>query len=273
MLTADDPRLLPYIYTGTAKRLEPADVFIAEGEKIVRRLWASSFECRSVMVAANKLDRIAADVPAGVELLVVSEETMHAVLGFKFHSGIMATGVRRPWPTATEWLADLAARSANAAQSSGVHRAQVLLVLPEITDPLNLGAILRNAAAFGVAGVLLGPNCRDPLTRQAIRTSMGTIFKLPLCRSNDLLADLAVLKEAGFESWATVLDENADVLGQVKTPARLAVLMGNEGPGLSSEIAAAADRKVIIPMHNGTDSLNVAAASAVFLFATSQSSQ
>lgn len=258
MITADDPRLLPYHYTGTARRLEPPDVFIAEGEKIVRRLFASSFECRSVLVAENKIDRIAADIPPGAELLVVSEETMHAVLGFKFHSGIMATGVRRAWPTAKEWLATLPAGDAR----------QVLLVLPEITDPLNLGAILRNAAAFGVAGVLLGPQCRDPLTRQAIRTSMGTIFKLPLARSNDLIADFAMLREAGFESWATVLDDSAEVLGEVAVPKRLALMMGNEGPGLPADLAAAADRKVIIPMHNGTDSLNVAAASAVFLFAT-----
>ncbi|HEX8324523.1 MAG TPA: RNA methyltransferase [Tepidisphaeraceae bacterium] len=253
MITPDDSRLRPYYYTGTAKRLEPTDVFIAEGEKIVRRLWASDYVCDSVLVSDTKADRLRPDVPAGAELLVVSEATMHAVLGFKFHSGVMATGRRRAWPTASDWLATLPPPG-------------VLLVLPEITDPLNFGAILRNAAAFGVTGVLLGEHCRDPLTRQTIRTSMGTIFRLPIARSDDLAADLNRLRQAGYESWATVLADDATPLHATSRPGRVALLMGNEGPGLSPELAAACDRRVTIEMSNGTDSLNVAAASAVFLY-------
>ncbi|MDB5328354.1 MAG: hypothetical protein JWM57_3923, partial [Phycisphaerales bacterium] len=172
---------------------------------------------------------------------------------------VMATGLRRPWSTAADWLKNRpAARAAPR---------DILLVLPEISDPLNLGAILRNAAAFGVGGVLIGPNSRDVLTRQTIRTSMGTIFTLPLARSLDLAADLAHLRANGYQSWATVLDDSADVPSEIALPDRLALLLGNEGPGLPEDLVAAADRRVTIPMHNGTDSLNVAAASAVFLYA------
>ena len=221
---------------------------------------ASDWVCDSVLVSEKHANRIRPEVPASAELLVVTHATMEAVLGFKFHSGVMATGLRRPWPTAADWL------SARPPAIAG--RRDLLLVLPEISDPLNLGAILRNAAAFGVGGVLIGPNCRDVLTRQTIRTSMGTIFTLPLARSLDLVADLAHLRRGGYESWATVLDDSADVLGEVTLPDRLALLLGNEGPGLPDDLIAAADRRVTIPMHNGTDSLNVAAASAVFLYAT-----
>ena len=253
MISADDPRLQPYRDIGPAFRREPTHVFVAEGEKIVRRLWTSDFVCDSVLVSEKKLSRIAADVPAGAEVLVVSEETMQVVFGFKFHSGVMATGVRRPWSTLADWLAT--------APPAGV-----LLVLPEITDPLNLGAVLRNAAGFGVAGVLLGPQCRDALSRQSIRTSMGTIFSLPICRSEDLLADLTRLRAAGFATWATVLSDTAVPLPSAVRPPRVALLLGNEGPGLPAEVVMACDTEVTIPMHHRTNSLNVAAASAVFLY-------
>ena len=285
LIPADDPRLQPYRDIGIALRREPARVFVAEGEKIVRRLWASDFVCDSVLVSEKKLDRIRADVPSGTELLVVRDETMLAVFGFKFHSGVMATGVRRPWPTLGAWLSSQSEPKAPSTPAAvrpdlvqvdpaaqrpawkATHQpTRVLLVLPEISDPLNLGAILRNAAGFGVAGVLLGPHCRDALTRQSIRTSMGTIFTLPICRSDDLAADLARLRVAGFATWATVLDDSAASLATLPRPPRVALLLGNEGPGLPADVAAACDAKVTIPMHNGTDSLNVAAASAVFLY-------
>ena len=265
LIPPDDPRLQPYRDIGPVLRREPPRVFVAEGEKIMRRLWASDFVCDGVLVSEKKLDRIAADIPATADVLVVSDETMKAVLGFKFHSGMMATGVRRPWPT----VGGLLGRSAGPGPDvpPAAARRDVVLVLPEITDPLNLGAILRNAAAFGVAGVVLGPHCRDPLSRQTVRTSMGTIFTLPLAHSADLVADLAALRAAGYEAWATVLADDAEPLHRVAVPDRVALLLGNEGPGLPPELTAAADRRVTVPMHNGTDSLNVAAASAVFLYA------
>ncbi|MGC4031081.1 MAG: RNA methyltransferase [Tepidisphaeraceae bacterium] len=244
---------MPYRLLNPKVRNEPETVFVAESEKIVRRLWASSYRCDTLLVSDKKLPRIVDDIPIGVDVLVVSEETMKDVLGFKFHSGVMATGVRRPYPTASDWLATNPPPG-------------VLLVLPELTDPLNLGAILRNAAAFGVTGVLFGPQCRDPFSRQSIRTSMGTIFSLPLCRSDDVVADLKILRNAGYESWATVLDESATPLPKAGRPERVALLVGNEGPGLPPEVIAAADRRVTIEMSLGTDSLNVTAATAVFLY-------
>ena len=249
----DDPRLLPYRYIGIGRRIEPEQVFVAESEKIVLRLLASDYTCDSILCAERKADAMRPHVPATAELLVVSEETMRTVLGFKFHSGVMATGVRRPLPTTADWLATRPPPG-------------TLLVLPEITDPLNFGAILRNAAAFGVTGVLLGERCRDPFSRQTIRTSMGTLFKLPMARGGNLVSDLAVLRSVGYETWATVLDETATPLPAAGRPPRVALLVGNEGPGLSDDVTAAADRRVTIEMRLGTDSLNVAAATAVFLY-------
>lgn len=253
MIPADDPRLLPFAYIGPAHRREHERVFVAESEKIVRRMLASDWACEAILCSEKKANAVRPIVPAGAELLVVTDETMKAVLGFKFHSGVMATGPRRPWPTAADWLATRPPEG-------------VLLVLPEITDPLNFGAILRNAAAFGVTGVLLGPHCRDPLSRQTIRTSMGTIFSLAVARSENLIADLGLLKAAGYDCWATVLDDNAEPLHSIGRPGRVALLVGNEGPGLPPDVVAACGRKVTIEMSLGTDSLNVAAATAVFLY-------
>jgi TrmH family RNA methyltransferase len=139
------------------------------------------------------------------------------------------------------------------------------LVLPEITDPANLGALIRVAAAFGVGTIVLGEHCRDPFTRQTVRTSMGTIFTLDLIQSRDLRADLRAMRAADIRLLATVLDEDAESLATLDAPRSFALLVGNEGPGLERDIVEMCDRRVTIPMQLGTDSLNVVVATGIFL--------
>ena len=254
LVEMDDPRLAPYRHFTSSLKYESPDQFVAEGQNVVLRLLASAYVCESVLCSQRKVDAVRPHLQAGTELFVASDETMQNVLGFKFHSGVIAVGRRRPWLTIDALM-------------SAAPASVTLLVLPDITDPTNLGAILRNAAAFDVTGVILGESCRDPFARQSVRTSMGTIFSLPVARSENIRSDLQRLQKIyATECWATVLADDAIPLAKVKRPDRVALLLGNEGPGLETDLVALCDKRVTLPMRRGIDSLNVAAASAVFLY-------
>ena len=150
--------------------------------------------------------------------------------------------------------------------------ARRVAVLEDIVDPTNVGAILRSAAGLGVDAALLTPGCCDPLSRRAVRVSMGTVFQLPWTRIGDSAADwpgkgLVRLKGMGFTTCAMALDERAVSLDHVPAIDRLAVVLGTEGDGLKPSTVAGCDMTVRIPMSHGVDSLNVAAASAVAFWA------
>lgn len=143
-------------------------------------------------------------------------------------------------------------------------------VLENIVDPTNVGAIFRCAAALGMDAVLLTPSCCDPLNRRSVRVSMGTVFQIPWTRIPGEAADwphpgMEILRGSGFKTAALALSKSAVSIenAQLCAEDKLAVLLGSEGDGLSSETIAACDYNVIIPMSNGVDSLNVAAAAAV----------
>jgi tRNA G18 (ribose-2'-O)-methylase SpoU len=250
----DDPRIADYRNVKDTELARSGDRFIAESDLVVRRLLASDYPAQSVLVAADRAAEIAPLVPPAVPLYAAAPQVVSAIIGFRFHSGVIACGRRKP-PVA---LDDLAARwSART----------TLLVLPETTSPANLGSLLRIAAAFGVDAVLLGPSSCDPFFRQSIRISMGTIFRLGLLRSTDLAADLRRLRSRwGVQLAAAVLAPDAEPLASASRPDRLALLFGNEAQGLRPDHVALADRRLTIPMQLGTDSLNVAVSAAIFLF-------
>ncbi|MBC7783448.1 MAG: RNA methyltransferase [Burkholderiales bacterium] len=250
-----DPRVAPFADVTRNRGDQSSAHFIAEGENVVYRLLASDYHCQSVLCVDRKADRLRPRLQPGTELLVATESLMQQILGFKFHSGVMGLGVRKPVTGIEDAITTIGDKPAT------------VLALPEITDSANLGAILRIAAAFGVHTVLLGQQCRDPFVRQTIRVSMGTIFSLRIAHAANIAEDLKKLRsEHGFELIATVLDADAEPLRQVVPARRRALLLGNEGPGLVREIVEICDRRVTIPMRLGTDSLNVAAACGVFLF-------
>ena len=148
-----------------------------------------------------------------------------------------------------------------------LREASCVAVLEDVVNPTNLGAIFRSAAALGVEAVLLTPNCTDHLYRRAIRVSMGNVFLVPWAYLPDDHWQ-ALLKEGGFQTVAMALREDARVLWDpaLTRISKLAVVMGSEGPGLKPETIAACDYTVTVPMTNGVDSLNVAAASAVAFY-------
>jgi tRNA G18 (ribose-2'-O)-methylase SpoU len=165
----------------------------------------------------------------------------------------MAVGVRPPSPTIDDLLAG--------------NEQATLVVCPEVEKTDNLGSLIRIAAAFGVDAMILGERSCDPFFRQSVRVSMGTVFHLPIVRSEDLKRDLRRLRdEFNVELIATVLDEDAEPLERAGRAATTALLLGNEAQGLPADVVALCDRRVTIPMKLGTDSLNVAVAAGVFLY-------
>ncbi len=251
----DDPRLGAYRNLRD-RTLRGESLFVAEGRMVARRLLESRFEVESVLVSekdAAEFSLLAAG--RGVPLYVAPEAVLSRIVGFPFHLGVLAAGRRRPLPS----LADLLPPP-----PLEVLR---MLVLPEVTKPENLGLAVRSAAAFGLHAVLLGPQCCDPLSRRALRVSMGTVLELPLGRCENLAADLKALKEQwDVRLFAAVLDTRARCLAEVRWPSRAAVLVGNEWSGLREGWLEACDQRVTIPMHPGVDSLNLGVAASIFLY-------
>lgn len=255
----DDGRLADYVRlrdVSLRRSLESAEgLFIAEGEKVIRRSIDAGYRPRSFLLAPRWLDSLADELAAhpDVPVYVVTEELAEQVTGFHVHRGALASLHRETRHETSDLL--------------GMRR---LVVLEDIVDHTNVGAILRSAAGLGWDGALLAPRCADPLYRRSIKVSMGAVFSLPWARLNDWASALDVLRDAGLTTVALALREDAAPLDAVATELRderVAILLGTEGDGLSSRWVDQADRVAMIPMHASIDSLNVAAAAAVACYA------
>ena len=236
-----------------------AGLFVAEGLEVVRRLLGSRFGVHSLLLTPGKLEQLRADLGPDVPVYVASVEQMEAIAGFTIHRGAVACGIRRPKMNLDQ---------AVAAAGDG----RLVVVLENICDAQNVGVIIRNAAAFGTDLVVLA-GCCDPFYRRAVRVSMGNVFNTPLYFSDHLVEDLRVLKQRlGVELVAAELSPRAASLVDAPRPARVALVFGAEGDGLSEAVLNACDHRVVIPMKPGSDSVNVGVASGVFLYAYSVSS-
>jgi tRNA G18 (ribose-2'-O)-methylase SpoU len=249
---AGDPRLADYVRLTDVhlrRSLEAAHgLFIAEGDKVIRRAIAAGYPVRSLLVADDKLAAVA-DVAWRVDapLYVLPAEQVAQLTGYRVHRGALASMQRLPLPTPAHVL-------------TGARR---VVVLEDIVDHANVGAVFRCVAALGFDAVLLAPRCADPLYRRAVKVSMGAVLQVPYARLTDWRDGLAGLRAAGFRLLALTPDPAAVPIADVPPPDRLALLIGTEGTGLSDRWAATADQAVRIPMSRGVDSLNVAAATAI----------
>jgi tRNA G18 (ribose-2'-O)-methylase SpoU len=249
----DDPRLAAYRNLKDRDVAREHGLFIAEGEHLVRRLLASDFQTHSVLVMERRAERIAQQASPEAPVYVVPDGAMKAIVGFKFHQGVLACGVRRPCPS----LESVAGRPGRL----------TLVICPNVNNTENLGAVLRVCAGFGADGVVLGESSCDPFARQAVRVSMGAVFTLPIARSENLLRDLARLRnEWGVELAAAVLHGPAEPLESARRSERFGLLFGGEAQGLPPEAVAACARRITLPMRLGTDSFNVAVAAGIFLY-------
>jgi tRNA G18 (ribose-2'-O)-methylase SpoU len=227
----------------------PHGLFIAEGELVLRRALRAGYALRSVLVDAKRVDGFADLAGGTAPVYAAGQEVLEQATGFHVHRGVLASFHRRALPAATEVLG----------------AARRVVILEDVNNHTNIGAIFRGAAALGIDGVLLSPSCADPLYRRSVRVSMGQVFAVPYAHLTPWPEALAAVRDAGFTLLA--LTPADDALPIQRLPAadrdRPALLIGAEGPGLSAAALAASTRRVVIPMSNGVDSLNVAAAAAV----------
>lgn len=255
---ADDPRLDDYRgLTDAALRImrEPSrGLYIAESTKVIARAVAAGHRPRSVLVQERQLDDIREIVgDLDVPVYVVPDEVAEDLTGFAVHRGTIASMHRPELPSVREVL----------------EGARVVLILENIGDHTNVGAAFRAAAGLGADAVLVSPGGADPLYRRSVRVSMGTVFQVPWTRIPDWDSAIADLHTADFDIAALALRDDAVTLSAyvADRPERVALVMGSEGDGLSRTVIDAADTVVTIPMSGGVDSLNVASAAAVALWA------
>lgn len=253
----DDPRLADYVRlrdVGLRKSLEAEHgLFVAEGEKVIRRAVVAGYPVRSLLLTrqhlaglTDLLDRCAA--PA----YIVADDVARRLTGFVVHRGALASCGRLELPSPS-----LVTRGASR-----------VVVLEDIVDHGNVGGIFRCAAALGVEAVVLSPRCADPLYRRSVKVSMGAVFAIPYARMTDWHGGLAELRAAGFQMLALTPDQSAVPIDEVALGGRVALLLGCEGDGLSARWLSEADQPVCIRMSPGAmalgvDSLNVVAAAAV----------
>lgn len=250
----DDPRVAHYRNLKDRELARDGGRFIAEGELILKRLIASDYPVESIFLDERRAAEMAPLAPPGVPVYVAPASVCRQIIGYKFQSGMLAVGQRKPLLSMDQLVESAGERA-------------TLVICPEIASAENIGSLIRIAAAFGADGMLLGERCHDPFWRQSVRVSMGTIFTLPLGRSENLLLDLQRLKETwGFELVGTVLNSDAECLGNTPRGKRLGILFGNEAQGLDAASIQACDRRVTIPMRLGVDSLNVAVAAGIVLY-------
>jgi tRNA G18 (ribose-2'-O)-methylase SpoU len=227
----------------------PHGLFIAEGELVLRRALRAGYQPRSILLDAKRAgqlaDLIALDTPA----YAGSPDVLEQVTGFHVHRGVLASFHRRPLPSAAEVLA-------------AAHR---VVIIEDVNNHTNIGAVFRGAAALGIDAVLLSPTCADPLYRRSVRVSMGEVFAIPYARLDPWPQALAQVRDAGYTVAALTPAPDSVPIQRLTEDQRrrCALLLGAEGPGLTEAAMRASDVRVVIPMRRGVDSLNVAAAAAV----------
>ena len=252
--SVDDPRLAPFQNLKERELAREGNRFIAESELVVRRLLASDYPIESIVALEPRAIELSQIARSEIPIYFATRELLEQVAGFKFHTGVVACARRKPTPPIGEFAKSLPLRA-------------TLAICPDLISARNIGSLVRICAALNVDAMLLGKKCCDPFWRQSIRISMGTIFSLPILRSENLLSDIELLRgEHQFQMIATVADADAVDLGTMKRGDRIGVLFGNEWSGLTEEMTAACDHRVTIPMRTGIDSLNVSIAAGIFLY-------
>jgi tRNA G18 (ribose-2'-O)-methylase SpoU len=256
-----DPRLADFTQlTDVALRkvLEPeVGLYLAESLKVIQRSLAAGHVPRAVLIQEQWLSDIEPLVANDdCPIFVAPAELIAELTGYDMHRGAMASMNRPRLPELSDLL-------------SGAKR---VVVLEDIVDHTNVGAIFRAVAGLGADAVLISPRCADPLYRRSVRVSMGTVLQVPWTRLPEWAQAREILHKYGFHISALALSDQAISLKEFAThpPEKIALVFGSEGDGLSREALGVCDSVVTIPMKHGVDSLNVASASAVVLYALTE---
>lgn len=237
------------------RKLEPAGgLYIAESHKVISRALDAGHQPRSVLTNQKYLPGVQELVANfDVPIYLASDDVVEGITGFEVHRGALAALHRPTLPSLESVLLD----------------SHLIVILENLVDHTNVGAIFRAVAGLGADAVLVTPECADPFYRRSIRVSMGTVLQVPWTRLESWPGDVDVIRRAGFHVTALALRDDAVSLREFATnrPTKTALILGAEGDGISARTLAAVDSVVRIPMLHGVDSLNVASAAAVALYA------
>lgn len=252
----DSPELQPYRTMRRQMAHREQGIFVAEGEKVVRRLMESKFGVISVLMPekwVHELGPLLAKRPETVRVFAAEKALLETLTGFSMYQGLLAVG-KIPEPMPLEQIL----RSGS--------KPLLLVAVDALSNAENLGALVRNCAAFGTNALIVGETSSSPFLRRAVRSSMGTVFSLPIVETPDLLKCLSELKGRGVRCVAAHPHVEGRTLSDANFRSDCCVIFGSEGHGITPAVLALCDEAVAIPMPPTVDSLNVGSAAAVFLY-------
>ncbi|HYE31405.1 MAG TPA: RNA methyltransferase [Methylomirabilota bacterium] len=254
---ADDPALAPY---GSMRRMQEhreAGIFVAEGHQVVERLLRSPLPVESLLLPPPWFERLRPLIQARpepeIKVFLAHKALLETLTGFELYQGVLAVG-RTPAPLSVETLLRSAGRPA------------FLLAIDGVTSADNMGQLVRTAAAFAVQGIIASNTSCSVWLRRTVRTSMGAVFQMPVVEHASLPESLALLKAQGIRIVAAHPHTDKRLLSEAVLTGDVCLLVGSEGHGISPETLRLADECAAVPMSAGVDSLNVNAATAVFLY-------
>jgi tRNA G18 (ribose-2'-O)-methylase SpoU len=256
----DLPELSPYRTLRRPAEHQAQGIFVAEGDKVVHRLLESSLGIISVLIPEHRWTEYEPGLsrrPENIKAYVTPKSVVEELVGFHMFQGVMAVA-KIPPPVTLDELRDRTPSPRLFAAADGLMNAE------------NTGALVRNCVAFGVQALLVGETCASPFLRRAVRNSMGTVFQLPIVPTISLVAAIKQLQARGMRCLAAHPHAGQSQLWQTDFSGNCCIVLGSEGVGLSAPVREACDAAVAIPMQSGVDSLNVASASAVFLYEASR---
>jgi len=253
----DHPLLAP---SRTMRRpIEPAHqgIFVAEGEKVVRRLLENRrYRINSLLIPPKWMEVYGHLLEARletVEVYIAEKTVLEQLTGFSMYQGVLAVGTIPSQPSLESVI-------------TASTRPLLLLATDALSNAANMGAVVRNGAAFGVQALIVGETCSTPWLRRSVRSSMGTIFDLPVIETASLVLTLRGLRNAGIHIVGAHPTSSGRTLAQVQLNRDVCIVVGSEGDGLGPEVLEACSEHAAIPMQPAVDSLNVTSAAAVFLY-------
>jgi tRNA G18 (ribose-2'-O)-methylase SpoU len=254
--TLDLPALTPYRTLRQHEDQRRSRIFVAEGEKVVRRLLESRLTVISALLPEKwfrELEPLFHARPEPIAIFTASKQVLERLTGFTMYQGVLAVAQMAPAWSLAEALVN-------------TNPPRLFAALDGLSNAENLGALVRNCAAFRVQALVVGETCGSPWLRRAVRTSMGTIINLPTVEPPDLAQALHGLRDAGVRCVAAHPHVSGRTLAQADLRGDCCVVFGSEGYGLTPRVLAACEEAVAVPMPPEIDSLNVASAAAVFLY-------
>ncbi len=250
------PELEPYLTLRHTEEHRRKGIFVAEGEKVVRRLLETDYTIVSMLLTPAwlpVLERSLQERPESIQVFLAEKQKMEQLTGFPFYQGVLAVAKIPRLPALGEVLASNP-------------RPYFFAAIDSVLNAQNLGLVVRNCAGLGAQALLVGETSGRPFLRRAVRNSMGSLFWLPVVELTDLVQSLSVLRAHGVKSWAAHPSPSGKRLSQAAFDRDCCLVFGSEGYGISSSVLEACDESVAIPMHRGVDSLNVGNATAAFLY-------